>query len=142
MPHRRSLPRRSALAKTVCLAVYLASSGLTQAQMGPDEGPTDGATQTLATNQYTVITSETGGKIVPAYNVTWPSVRWQYNAITVRMVVGWLAPEFPSDLRQAMLLLISHWYENRETVVIGQAPSALPMATEAILSGYKITRIL
>ncbi len=47
MPHRRSLPRRSALAKTVCLAVYLASSGLTQAQMDPDEGPTDGATQTL-----------------------------------------------------------------------------------------------
>ena len=47
MPHRRSLPHRTALAMAVCLAVYLADSGPAQAQMGPDEGPTDGATQTL-----------------------------------------------------------------------------------------------
>jgi uncharacterized phiE125 gp8 family phage protein len=101
-----------------------------------------GATQTLAADQYTVISDGTSGVIVPAYGITWPSTRCQPNAITVRMVVGWLAPEFPPDLTQAMLLLISSWYENREAVVIGQAPSALPMATEAILSGYKITRML
>ena len=104
---------------------------------------TAGATQVLASNQYTVITSETGGLIVPAYNVSWPDVRWQVGNITVRMVVGWLAHEFPSDLRQAMMMLISHWYESRESVsAIGQPQSVVPMATESILSSYRISRIL
>ena len=104
---------------------------------------TNGATQVLAADQYTVITGETGGLIVPAYNVSWPDTRWQMGNVNVRMVVGWLAQEFPQDLRQAMLMIISHWYENRESVSsIGQPPTLVPMATEAILSGYRITRIL
>ncbi|MCU5775226.1 head-tail connector protein [Winslowiella arboricola] len=42
------------------------------------------------------------------------------------------------DIRAAMLLLIGHWYSNREAVVIGQATSEVPFAVEALLQPYRI----
>lgn len=45
---------------------------------------------------------------------------------------------FDDDVRAAMLLLIGHWYSNREAVVIGQTPSEVPFAVEALLQPYKI----
>ena len=40
-------------------------------------------------------------------------------------------------IRQGALLLIGHWYANRETVVIGTITSALPMATDALWSPHR-----
>jgi len=37
------------------------------------------------------------------------------------------------DVEQAILLLVGHWYSNREAVVIGGAPSAVPLAVERLL---------
>ncbi|MBI6948790.1 head-tail connector protein [Pseudomonas koreensis] len=37
------------------------------------------------------------------------------------------------DVEQAILLLVGHWYSNREAVVVGGAPSALPLAVERLL---------
>jgi uncharacterized phiE125 gp8 family phage protein len=96
-----------------------------------------GVTQTLASNQYVVDTSSTIGNVYPAYGVSWPSVRLQRAAITVRFVAGW-SSNFPDSLRQALLLLIGHWYENREHVVIGQAPSELPMSIASLIAPYRV----
>ena len=41
------------------------------------------------------------------------------------------------DLTTGMLLLIGHWYENREAVVIGSTATELPMAVEALISPYR-----
>ena len=48
----------------------------------------NGDTQTLATDQYTVDTDSKPGRIVPAYNVTWPSTRYVIQAVTVEFVAG------------------------------------------------------
>ncbi|WP_109512784.1 head-tail connector protein [Pseudomonas ovata] len=37
------------------------------------------------------------------------------------------------DVEQAILLLVGHWYANREAVVIGGAPSAVPLAVDRLL---------
>ncbi|UNH31856.1 head-tail connector protein [Moellerella wisconsensis] len=42
------------------------------------------------------------------------------------------------DVKNAMLLLIGQWYENREATNIGSITSALPFATEALLQPYRI----
>lgn len=97
---------------------------------------TAGASQTLASNQYVVDTVSTIGNVYPAYAVEWPQVRCQRAAITVRFVAGWTV--FPDALRQAMLLLIGHWYENRETVVIGQSPAELPMSVASLIAPYRV----
>ncbi|MGS0465873.1 head-tail connector protein [Cobetia marina] len=40
------------------------------------------------------------------------------------------------DITTAMLLLIGHWYETREAVVIGTITSEVPMAVGALVDHY------
>ncbi|WP_047537404.1 head-tail connector protein [Pseudomonas sp. 11/12A] len=40
---------------------------------------------------------------------------------------------FTPDVEQAVLLLVGHWYANREAVVIGAAASQVPMGVNALL---------
>lgn len=37
------------------------------------------------------------------------------------------------DVEHAILLLVGHWYANREAVVVGVAPSAVPLAVDRLL---------
>lgn len=41
------------------------------------------------------------------------------------------------DLTTAMLLLIGHWYENREAVAMGTTATQVPMAVEALITPYR-----
>ena len=50
-----------------------------------------GDTQTLAADQYTVITDGFLGRIVPAYQVSWPSTRGHVQDVTVNYVAGYAA---------------------------------------------------
>ena len=45
---------------------------------------------------------------------------------------------YADDVKAAMLLLIGHWYENRETVSVGQAATDIPFTVESLLQPYKI----
>lgn len=42
------------------------------------------------------------------------------------------------DVKAAMLLLIGHWYANRETVSVGQTSVEVPFAVESLLQPYRI----
>lgn len=44
------------------------------------------------------------------------------------------------DVEQALLLIVGHWYNNREAVVIGTITSAMPMAVESLLWQRKAFR--
>lgn len=45
---------------------------------------------------------------------------------------------YSEDIEMAMLMLIAHWYTNRETVSTGSTTSALAFSTEALLQPYRI----
>lgn len=45
---------------------------------------------------------------------------------------------YAEDIETAMLMLIAHWYENREAVITNGTSSAIDLAVESILQPYRI----
>lgn len=77
----------------------------------------DGAAQTLSSGVYEVLKDDViPGCIELIPMQEWPSTQERINAVTVTFVAGYGATvtTVPSAARQAMLLLIGHWYKNRE----------------------------
>ena len=70
---------------------------------------------------------------------SWPATRYQTNAVTVRIRVGYGADgtAVPAAIRQWMLLQISHWYEHRESVNVGNIVNEMPYVA-ALLDPYRI----
>ena len=93
-----------------------------------------GATQTLASSQYTVAARSDRSYIVPAYDIAFPTVRHVPDAITVRFVTGYT--DCPSDLKAALMLMTAHLYEKRELVVTGTIVAQLPFSVEALIGPY------
>ncbi len=96
----------------------------------------DGASQTLAETQYTLVGRTHGSYIVPAYNITWPTVRHVPNAITVQFKAG-ASSNVPHDLKRAVMILAGHLYENREPVIIGTSAAPMPYSVETLISPYR-----
>jgi uncharacterized phiE125 gp8 family phage protein len=101
---------------------------------------TSGVTQTLGTDQYVLRTDGAVHFVEPAYDATWPSVRCQTAAITIRFVAGYALSDVPNPLMQAMRMLIGHQYEIREAVNIGNIVTKIDIGVEAFLSAYRFTR--
>jgi len=103
---------------------------------------TDGAPQTLSSDAYDVFSDRRPAVIDLAYGASLPSVRKQLNAATVTFVAGFGAtPDaIPADLRSALLLMIGHWYHQREAVVVGTTAVQLPMGVASILERYRCGR--
>ena len=93
----------------------------------------DGTEETLSADQYEADT--VGGGVF----VHWPKEQFaQINPIRVLYKTGY-QENLPKTIRQAMLLLIGHWYENRETVVIGAFTSIeIEMTVKALLNQYRV----
>ena len=43
----------------------------------------------------------------------------------------------PADLQQAMLMLVSHWYENRDSVVVGATAQNVPFGYWDLLKSHR-----
>jgi uncharacterized phiE125 gp8 family phage protein len=94
---------------------------------------TDGATQTLATDQYRVDHRGEPARIHPAYGVAWPSTRNESNAVAVVFSVGYTS--VPAEACMAIKLLVGHWYRNREAV--GQVGSEIELAYMSLVESIK-----
>lgn len=83
--------------------------------------------------------------IIPAYGKSWPSFNpYPKGAVKVRYVAGYNSgegPEFiiPEAIKEAMLLIIGVFYENREDILAkGHIPKTLPLGVDALLYPYRI----
>lgn len=97
-----------------------------------------GVTQTLSAATYQAVVNVEHPRIEAAYDSTWPSVRNQADAVTIRAVCGYGVgmSDVPQPLRQAIKLLTAHWYENREPVNVGNLTTSLQFMLEALVSPY------
>ena len=77
----------------------------------------DGTTQTLSTSVYAFESSGVKQFVRLKYAQSWPAQRGDINGITVTFVAGYSSVlVIPARIKQACLLLIAHWFENRSAV--------------------------
>lgn len=60
------------------------------------------------------------------------------NGIEIDLTAGYGASsvDVPAPLRQAILMLVAHWYEHRSAV--GEPGAVMPLAVEALIAPYRV----
>lgn len=99
---------------------------------------TSGVQQTLSTNTYKVLSAREPGEILLKYQQEWPYLYSEAGVIEIRFVAGYgaAASSVPAALKQAVLLLVTHWFNNREAVLIGSISKEIELSFEALCSQY------
>lgn len=101
---------------------------------------TNDTLQTLAASNYILDNISQPARIGIAVDGTLPDLADRINAVLVKYTVGYsnLASEVPEGIRQAVLITIGNWYENRQTVITGRTATELPLSSQYLLKQYKV----
>lgn len=107
----------------------LSAAGLVNGQSTPTPAPELTAPGQLAGRLYW-----------PANALSWPTMDATPGAWRIRLEVGYGSEpsQVPAALRQAILLLVGHWYEQREGVVVGTIASDMPQSIESLVSLWAV----
>lgn len=101
----------------------------------------DDAQQTYASSNYRVDATAFVGRVLLKDAASWPDIiPDRGDAVQITYVAGYgtAASTVPTAIKQAMLLLIGHWFRARESVVFGVTSKELELTTDRILSVYKV----
>ncbi|WP_170984396.1 head-tail connector protein [Rhodoligotrophos defluvii] len=79
-------------------------------------------------------------RLKPRTGKQWPRPERAFRGIEIEVTAGYGdEPEtVPATLRQAILQLVAHWYENREPVGLGDQPFELPAMIKALIAPYRV----
>jgi uncharacterized phiE125 gp8 family phage protein len=100
---------------------------------------TDNAEQTVAAGDFTILADACGSFIRFDDSFAVPSLYDdRLDAVQVEFTAGYGdAADVPAAIKAAILLLVGHYYENREASVIGASVENLPMGVDALLAPYR-----
>jgi len=92
-------------------------------------------TQTFASTNYVVDTFSKPARLSLAYGKTWPTLYGNINDVTITYTAGFgtEASGVPTQIRQAMLMMIADSYDNREDYV-----KKMPTASQYLLDQYRV----
>lgn len=122
------------------------SPGVVTLPVGPFQSLTsveyydsENALQTSDVANYEVRLAGDFVTVQPKSGFAWPGAYSRPDAIKITYVAGYgdAASDVPQSIRQAILLLVGHWYENREAVTEG-AFKELPMAVDALIGVERV----
>lgn len=88
-----------------------------------------------------------GDRIVLKDNAEWPALQRCFDTLVVRLLFGFGATvgDVPDDIKQAIMMLVSHWYDNREASgdpMFGKDKKAqIPFGVTPILEKYRIFQV-
>ncbi len=101
----------------------------------------DGVLQTYSDSNYTVHQfSSAPGEVELDLDQVWPVTKMVDNAVVTRFVAGYgAAAAVPQPIKQAILMAVAHWYENRESTIVGVTIMEVPQATRMLLASYRVT---
>lgn len=96
----------------------------------------DGNEQSLDPETLRLDTRPIYPTLAPQWGTQWPRTTDEPECITITVTAG--HAQMPPDVEVAVLLLIGHWYENRESVVMGVSATEVPMGVSMLLDNYRI----
>lgn len=97
-----------------------------------------GTLQTLDAADYQLVNSVFPARLAPAYGLTWPVVRADYDSVIITAVVGYGddADTIPGDIMAALRLLLGHFYENRQNELAGTIVSKVTLSAERLMQPH------
>lgn len=105
--------------------------------------------QTMPANQYILNGVTRPPRVAPAFAQYWPMLALQSLAnVTIRYKAGVLKTasvaddrkKIPPRMRQALYMLLGHWFENRADVEVGTITSKVPEGSEDIIAGLMVPK--
>jgi len=104
---------------------------------------TDGNTQSWS--DYEVDLDVNPAVLSPQPDKNWPNVQNnKLKAFTVEFDAGYADTQtaaldaVPAPLRQAMFLLLGHWFDNRTSVAMDADPTEVPQTVRSLVSSYRV----
>lgn len=72
----------------------------------------------------------------------WPAPQQRVYGIAIDFLAGYgAASDVPQPLKQAILMLVAHWFETREPVGFGAGSAEIPMTVAALIAPYRRVRL-
>ena len=99
----------------------------------------DSSTITFASTAFSMDSASEPGRVCLGYNDDWPTVTLNnMNPISIQYQCGYPASSaIPSRLKQAVKIIVSDLYENRESVVIGQGVQTIRQHVKNLVRDYR-----
>lgn len=103
--------------------------------------PASGTAATVSPSSYTLDGAGNPARLMPKAALPGPGAA--INGIEIEFTAGFgaAAADVPAPIRQAVLLLVAHWYENREPVVAGGQAVPVPAMVSELLMPYRTVRL-
>ena len=94
-----------------------------------------GTTATLSSSEYRIDRTSTPGVLRQNYSGSWPGHLNDYNSIAVTYWAGYGSDkgDMPPAIKNAILLMVGHLFENRSAVVTGTITKPIEFALESLL---------
>ena len=101
---------------------------------------TDNTIQTWNSDFYYLNKSIQPAQISLSLNESYPSIADREHAVQCQYTVGYgsAASDVPEAIKQAVLLTVGNWYNNRSSVVVGRIATDLPLNVKWLLDTYKV----
>lgn len=101
---------------------------------------TAGDGQTWSSDEYTADTDSEPARIALAFGESYPDTQDVIKAVKVRFVAGYgdAATDVPDAIITAVKMLVTTWYDHRDTIIEGTSAMEVPGTVDALLSSYRI----
>lgn len=121
------------------------SPGVVRVGMGPfialtgvDYYDSDGVEQVAVVSDYEVRLDGDFVNVRPKSNKAWPPAMMRDDAIKLTFTAGFgAAADVPDGIKHALLMLVAHWYANREAVT-NENLKDVPMAVDALIGNERV----
>ena len=100
----------------------------------------DGAAEVVPAGDYLVDVASTPGRLKLSSGRFWGARA--LNGLEIDMTCGYGDPaDVPASLKQAVLMLVSYWYEQREAASVGAVPAHVASGVTALTAPYRMPRL-